>query len=176
MLRGTSSWREGEPGLQLGAGSHWEGYPLLRVRVHNPRTDGRQPRTGLAAVCLCRRQKPGLTTWARRAASSSRLPGISQSLEEMETLGCSAPPSSIPASSEPLSTRWAGKKLPGVLTAVGSSTSVGSKGPALGSQKPLPAGASAACVWSRTGLLASPSLSFSVCKMEPYPRLAAVWD
>lgn len=170
MLRGTSSWREGEPGLQLWAGSHWEGYPLLRVRVHNPRTDGRQPRTGLAAVRLCRRQKPGLTTWARRAASSSRLPGISQSLEEMETLGCSAPPSSIPASSEPLSTRWAGKKLPGVLTAVGS------QGPALGSRKPLPAGASAACMWSWTGLLTSPGLSFSAYKMEPCPRLAAVWD
>lgn len=38
MLRGTSSWREGEPGLQLWAGSHWEGYPLLRVTTAKDQT------------------------------------------------------------------------------------------------------------------------------------------
>lgn len=75
---GACSWKEGEPGFQLWAVSiTGKPDPFFPPFLHTPRTGRSEGQWSQAvAVRLSRRQKPGLTTWAGRPASSPGCPGF----------------------------------------------------------------------------------------------------
>lgn len=87
---GAYSWKEG---FQLWAVSlTGKPSPFFPPILHTPLTGrslGQWPKA--VAVCLSRRQKPGLPTWAGRADTSSRLPRIFPSPFHGSLMPTSAP-------------------------------------------------------------------------------------